>query len=273
MSTLDRWTTEDVIAADTARQTYPAVEVVHGMTLRHTASNTTGTVAGFSEFDRVLLIDRYGTKQLFRALDGAFVHEGVRVALRAPATRTTPTSFTASGSIKVHNAARRVARDSRIWVEGIHDADLIEKVWGDDLREAAVVVEPLHGADDLASAVADFAPGPGRRLGILLDHLVEGSKEWRLATEVQSTAVLICGHPHVDIWEAVDPSLIGIERWPSIPPGRPWKEGVLEELGRHGSSGAFWETVLGRVESYRDLSTPLVNAVERLIDFVTQPDA
>ena len=66
---------------------------------------------------------------------------------------------------------------SRIWVEGIHDAELIEKVWGADLRAEGVVVEQLEGADDLAERVRGFRPGDRRRLGILLDHLVDGSKE------------------------------------------------------------------------------------------------
>ena len=54
--------------------------------------------------------------------------------------------------------AARVAAASRIWVEGRHDAELLELVWGDELRDGGIVVEPLHGADHLADAVAAFAP-------------------------------------------------------------------------------------------------------------------
>ena len=43
----------------------------------------------------------------------------------------------------------KVAKASRIWVEGIHDAALVERIWGDDLRVEGVVVEPLDGIDDL----------------------------------------------------------------------------------------------------------------------------
>ena len=74
----------------------------------------------------------------------------------------------------------RVARASRIWVEGIHDAALVERIWGDDLRIEGVVVEPLDGIDELPAAVAEFGPGPTRRLGVLVDHLVAGSKESRI---------------------------------------------------------------------------------------------
>ena len=40
-------------------------------------------------------------------------------------------------------AQARVARQSRIYVEGRHDAELVERIWGDDLRHVGVVVEHL----------------------------------------------------------------------------------------------------------------------------------
>lgn len=270
MQQRDRWAETDVLAAAAAAEAYPVLEVEHGMTLVHTASNTRGTVAGFSEGDQVLLVDRWGTKQLFRALDGAFTHEGRRVALRSP-TRTAPRTWTASGSIGAGDTRAAVATPSRIWVEGLHDAELVEKVWGDDLRAAAVVVEPMHGADDLVAAVRAFGPGPDRRLGVLLDHLVAGSKESRLAARIDDPWVLVCGHPFVDVWAAVDPIVVGLERWPDIAPGLPWKESVIAALGVNAEPGEFWGRLLDRVGSYRDLSTPLVNAVEQLIDFVADP--
>ena len=156
-------------------------------------------------------------------------------------------------------------------MEGIHDAELVEKVWGDDLRVEGIVVEPMHGADDLVAAVRTFQPNRTRRLGILLDHLVAGSKESRISAAVGDSSVLVCGHPYVDVWQAVKPGVLGIQSWPEIPPGRPWKDGVISALGRRQEPGAFWREVLDRVGSYRDIETPLVNAVEQLIDFVTVP--
>jgi hypothetical protein len=164
-----------------------------------------------------------------------------------------------------------MARASRIWVEGVHDAELIEKIWGDDLRVEGVVVERLDGADDLAAAVRQFGPRPGRKLGVLLDHLVEGSKESRLATTVDHPEVLVRGHPFVDVWQAVKPAVAGIERWPDIPVGQPWKEGVLAALGVDLSPGEFWRTLLARVSTWTDLEPPLLGAVEELIDFVATP--
>jgi hypothetical protein len=267
----DRWATDDILAEDAERR-HPTVEVHHGMVLTHTASGTTGRVAGFSEYDRVILVDRYGTKQSFAALDGAFVHDGVRVALRAGhRSQDTAPRRTASGSVADPQRRARVANPSRIWVEGLHDADLIQKVWGEDLGGVGIAVEALHGADDLAANVRAFGPGPGRRLGILLDHLVKGSKEWRIASEIDDPNVLICGHPYVDIWEAVSPAAVGIERWPDIPMGEPWKAGVLERLGVGDQPGAFWARVLASVSSWHDVETPLVTAVEQLIDFASEP--
>ncbi|MBO0788730.1 MAG: DUF3097 family protein, partial [Actinobacteria bacterium] len=183
---------------------------------------------------------------------------------------------TASGSVagpRATGAARaRVARASRIYVEGRHDAELVEKIWGDDLREVGVVVEYLAGVDHLPGVVADFRPGPGRRLGVLVDHLVAGSKESRIAAEVSSAAVLVAGHPFVDIWQAVRPEVLGISGWPTVPRGTPWKEGVIRALGWDCSPAAAWQRILGAVRSYTDLQPELLGRVEELIDFVTAAD-
>ena len=272
MTKNDRWADNDILESFRKRE-YLVLEVQDGMTLTHTGSRFTGTVIEFSQGGHVVLEDKAGHRESFKALDGAFMHNGVRVAMRAPvATPPTARRFTASGSIETGPSRARVARASRIWVEGLHDAELIEKIWGDDLRETAIVVEPLHGADDLAAAVDAYRPGPGRRLGVLLDHLVEGSKETRIAQSVRHAEVLILGHPYVDIWQAIKPDTFGIAAWPEVPRGRPWKEGVIESLGLDIDAGHFWAKVLDSVGSYSDVETPLVNAVEQLIDFVTAND-
>jgi hypothetical protein len=204
---------------------------------------------------------------------------------------------TASGSFAVEGARARVARGSRIWVEGKHDAELVEKVWGDDLRVEGVVVELLDGVDHLAdalrdfrpsvdrrvdhlaAAVAEFRPGPGRRVGVLVDHLVTGSKETRLVADALRAApgaadhVLVVGHPYVDVWQAVRPARLGLDAWPVVPRGRPWKEGVLEALGWPRETPADvargWQRVLGTVRTIADLEPTLSGRVEELIDFVT----
>ena len=178
---------------------------------------------------------------------------------------------TASGSVALDGAPARVAKAARIWVEGVHDAELVEKVWGDDLRIEGVVVERLDGVDHLARAVSSFRPGPARRLGVLVDHLVAGSKESRLAAEVRHPDVLVTGTPFVDVWQAVRPAVLGIGSWPEIPRGTEWKAGTCAALGL-GEPRDAWRGILASVSSYADLDPALVGAVERLIDFVTSSD-
>ncbi len=176
----------------------------------------------------VALEDRRGKSRTFR-LGFGFLLEGQPIRLMPPAPRAQAapagSNRTASGSVRVAGQRAQVAKASRIWVEGKHDAELVEKVWGDDLRVEGIVVEPLHGIDDLTAAVAAFRPGPGRRLGVLVDHLVADSKESRIADAVMASPgaagnVLIVGHPYVDVWQAIRPAVLGIDAWPVIPRGR-----------------------------------------------------
>ncbi len=185
-----------------------------------------------------------------------------------PAARTR----TASGSVAVQAAPARVARASRIWVEGVHDAALVERIWGDDLRLEGIVVEPLSGIDNLAEELNEFRPGAQRRVGVLVDHLVPGSKETRIVDGLKKQSwasnVLVTGHPYVDIWQAVKPTAMGISAWPEVPRGQDWKTGVCEAL--HVSDPReLWRRVLASVDSYTDVEVPLLRAVEELIDFVT----
>ena len=117
----------------------------------------------------------------------AFLVDGVPVTLVRPVPQPTAGAIrSASGSVRVARTRARTARASRIWVEGKHDAELVERVWGHDLRVDGVVVEPLDGVDYLADRIAEFDPAPDRRLGVLVDHLVAGSKESRLVAAVRS---------------------------------------------------------------------------------------
>ncbi len=233
------------------------------------ASGFCGAVVGCAA-DAVTLQDRHGRERVFPLLPAGFLLDGRPVTLVRP-RREAPAGprRTASGSTAVAGVRARVARASRIYVEGVHDAALVERVWGDDLRIEGVVVEPLHGVDDLPAVVRDFVPGPGRRLGVLVDHLVPGSKESRLVAGIVHPHVLVTGHPYVDVWQAVRPAAVGIAGWPQIPRGAPWKEGVCRALGV-GDPAEMWRRVLSAVSTYADLETPLLGAVERLIDFVTQ---
>ena len=145
---------------------------------------------------------------------------------------------------------------------------LVEKVWGDDLREEGIVVEHLGGIDDLAVIVRAFQPDAKAKLGVLVDHLVPGSKEFRIADQVMSPFVQITGTPYVDVWQAIRPQTLGIKAWPVIPKGQDWKTGMCQFFGVP-DSGVLWKKLLGQVSSYKDLEPSLVGAVEQLIDFIT----
>ncbi len=242
-----------------------------------------GAVLGVSPaagMNLVTLEDRSGRTRDF-PLGFGFLVDGRSVEL-VPPPRQKPVAAarrrTASGSLAVENVSARTARASRIWVEGLHDAELVEKVWGDDLRIEGIVVEPLHGADDLAAAVREFGPAPHRRLAVLLDHLVPGSKESRLAAEASAVPgaadnLLILGHPYVDVWQAVKPQRLGLDAWPQIPRGTDIKVGTCRALGwpaeNRSDVAAAWKRILSQVRSYTDLEPALLGRVEEIIDFVS----
>jgi hypothetical protein len=237
-------------------------------------------VAVDRDLHTVTLEDRRRKRRTF-PLGPGFLLEGRPVILTAPVRAKAPTrpTRTASGSIAVHDAKARVARQSRIYVEGRHDAELVEKVWGDDLRIEGVVVEYLGGVDDLADHLRDFRPGPQRRVGVLVDHLVPGSKESRIAQGIAKSPVgqhvLIVGHPFIDIWAAVKPARLGIPRWPDVPRSIEWKKGVCQQLGwphrDQADTARAWRHILSKVSSFHDLDPALLGRVEELIDFVTAP--
>jgi Protein of unknown function (DUF3097) len=263
----------DVLAGGgKARREIPVLDADADLVVEEADSGFCGAVVGF-EVGGVILEDRHGRRRIFPLTPGAFLVDGLVTTLRRPAARApAKPRHTASGSVVVEQRPALVAKQSRIWVEGIHDAALVERVWGDDLRVEGIVVEPLSGVDVLVEAVRGFGPGPQRRLGVLVDHLVPGSKESRIAAAVSGPYVLVTGHPYVDIWQAVRPAAVGIASWPQVPPGRPWKEGVCAALGV-ADPAELWRAILSRVDSYRDLDTPLIGAVERLIDHVTAAPA
>jgi hypothetical protein len=265
---------EDVLAGDwRRRKVVPEVDAERDLVVEDVDSGFCGAVVGV-ELGAVVLEDRKGRRRNFPLSPAAFLLDGRVVTLRkpaAPAPARTGRRRTASGSVALDGVPAQVAKASRIWVEGIHDAALIERIWGDDLRVEGVVVEPLDGIDDLAAEVLAFGPGPRRRLGVLVDHLVPGSKESRIVAAVRDPYVLVTGHPYIDVWQAVRPERVGLAAWPVIPPGRPWKEGVCAAVGVREPAD-MWRRILGGVTSYKDVETPLITSMERLIDFVTATD-
>ena len=266
----------DVLAsarAAAAARTVPTMDAEPGLVVELVDGGWVGAVVRV-EKQTVELEDRRGRRRVF-PLDVGFLVDGTAVQLRVPAARPTSRGAlrTASGSVAPEPARARVARASRIFVEGRHDAELVEKVWGADLRVEGVVVEYLEGIDHLVDVVRDVQPDAQRRIGILVDHLVPGSKESRIAAQVAGPNVLVVGHPFVDVWQGVKPARLGLDAWPAIPRGTEWKHGICAALGwphaDQADIAAAWRRILDSVRDYRDLEPSLLGRVEELIDFTT----
>ncbi|MCW4384770.1 DUF3097 domain-containing protein [Salinibacterium sp. SYSU T00001] len=275
----DRYSSD--VLADFSRRRRPApppsVEAEDDLVIEWTDTGYCGAVVGI-EGRNVQLEDYSGGVRVF-PLGPGFLLEGKPVTLVAPTRKATSGMLrSASGSVAVTDHVARVARASRIFVEGRHDAELVEKVWGHDLRVEGVVVEYLEGIDDLEAIIRDFRPSAERRVGVLVDHLVPGSKEQRIADAVakgpHGAHVLVVGHPYVDIWQSVKPARLGLEAWPTVPRNIEWKKGICAALGWPHADQAdiarAWQRILGTVRSYADLEPVLLGRVEHLIDFVTE---
>lgn len=273
----------DVLSGDwkaRGRRVIPSIEAERDLVVELAESGFCGAVVAL-EKGIVTLEDRFGAKRMF-PLGHGFLVDGEAVQLVAPKPKPpVGRQRTASGSFAVASVPARVALPSRIFVEGRHDAELVEKVWGADLRIEGVVVEYLQGVDVLDDVLAEFRPAPGRKVGVLVDHLVPGSKEQRIADAVargpHRAHVLVVGHPFIDIWQSVKPARLGKTAWPVIPRGTEWKRGVCDAFGwphaEQADIARAWQHILGRVRGYGDLEPALLGRVEELIDFVTAPAA
>lgn len=276
---MDRYA-KDVLTPGWQRGTRPPAKDVSlevGMVVEVDVSGFCGAVVNW-ENGLVVLEDRQLKRRSFPVGPG-FRVDGQPVNVRIPARQgSAKPKYTASGSRVGQPRAARLALPSRIYVEGRHDAELVEKVWGDDLRHVGVVVEFLGGIDNLVDEVRLFAPAPGRRLGVLVDHLVDASKESRIASQVADLGyggvVMITGHRFIDVWQAIRPQALGLAQWPDTPRGQDFKTVTLAALGLPHSDQAdiarAWQQFLGGVRTYRDLDVDFTREVERLIDFVTQ---
>lgn len=269
---------EDVLAGDwrsVGRKLVREVPFERGMILEDPASGWAGAAirlqAGLVELE-----DWKGRTQSF-PFSGQFLLEGELVRLGRPVVRQPSRGRTASGSFALGPERARTARPSRIMVEGRHDAELVEKVWGADLRHEGVVVEYLSGVDNLEAVLAEFEPTSARRVGVLVDHLVPGSKEARIAEQTMrgpwGAHVLVVGHPFVDVWQSVKPASLGLDAWPVVPRSIEWKHGICAALGwPHADQrdiARAWQRILGTVRTFADLEPSFLGRVEELIDFVT----
>ncbi|MGA1812055.1 DUF3097 domain-containing protein [Frondihabitans sp. 4ASC-45] len=281
MTDFDRYG-DDVLAKgwkDAGRKPPRVVDAVRDLVVEETRSGFTGAIVRV-EAQTVELVDWKDRVRAF-PLTSAFAIDGEPVRLQYPRAAPQGRLRSASGSFAVTDATARVALPSRIFVEGRHDAELVEKVWGHDLRIEGVAVEYLEGVDHLADVLKEFKPSPTRKVGVLVDHLVKGSKESRIAEQISRSplghSVLVVGHPYVDVWQSVKPGRLGMTEWPTIPRSIEWKHGICQALGwphdEQADIARAWQRILGQVRTFADLEPAFLGRVEELIDFVTAPAA
>ncbi|OKL54724.1 hypothetical protein BSZ39_02765 [Bowdeniella nasicola] len=281
---IDRYGT-DIFASDPhagAKRTSRSHELSLGDVVEEVETGWVGAAIRVEKSGGVHVVeleDRRGRIRTF-PLGPGFLIDGQPVILTPPRSGPKPApaaTRTASGSVATGPTKAKVALPSRIWVEGRQDADLIMKVWGEDLAYDGVAIELLEGVDNLAQMLREFQPQQGKRVGVLVDHFVPGSKETRLVDEALRGLpgrdhVLVLGHPYVDVWQAIKPERVGLSAWPEIPRHIGIKVGSLQALGLPHANQADiargWQAILARVRTYADLEPSLIGRMEELIDFV-----
>src|SRR5215472_10091661 len=123
----------DVLAAALKRRgprQLPQIAAERGLVVEDAAGQFCGAVV-LCEKDAVTLEDRHGRRRVFPLGPAAFLLDGELVMLVRPSGSSgaagPAAARTASGSIAAPASRARVARASRIYVEGRHDAELVEK--------------------------------------------------------------------------------------------------------------------------------------------------
>src|SRR3954468_10787879 len=132
---------DNLVHPRTVKKPVPQVEAERDLVVEDPSSGFVGAVVR-CEKDVVHLEDRFGKVRGYPLGPGFWVDGRPVVLVRPKQAAPSGPLRSASGSLYVDNARARVARAGRIYVEGKHDAELVEKVWGHDLRIAGVVVEP-----------------------------------------------------------------------------------------------------------------------------------
>src|SRR5699024_11074841 len=141
------------------KDTVPEIPLSRDLVVEDADETFCGAVVAWDKAT-VTLEDRAGRLRIFELGPASFLVDGKPVTLVRPASHARKGPLrSASGSVAVPNAPARVARESRIYVEGAHDAEFVGKVWGRDLRVRRGV-----GGDGRGARLARVRPG-GRVLG------------------------------------------------------------------------------------------------------------
>ena len=207
-------------------------------------------------------------------LPAAFLLDGrpvtlVRPAARRPAARG-PGARTASGSFAVAGAPARVARASRIWVEGVHDAALRRTDLGrrPARRGRRGRTARRHRRPGRARARRSARPASG-------GSACSSTTSWPAARRRASSPSVPRTPTRARHRPPLRRRLAGGEadraRHRRVADGAArhrLEDGICAALGV-SDPREMWRRVLAGVDSYADVEVPLLRAVEELIDFVT----
>ncbi len=231
------------------------------------------------EYGRIDLEDRYGKTRGF-PLGPGYLLDGLPVILTARGAQRLP----ARG--ERHPARSRCRARVPGWPGPAGSMSRADTTLNSSRRYGERTCESKVSSSNISVASTTWwrsspssGPARGRRLGVLVDHLVAGSKEARIAEVVRrgpgGSDTLVVGHPYVDIWQAVKPQRVGLAAWPRVPRHIEWKHGVCDALGwphaDQADIAAAWRRIRSQVRDWTDLEPALIGRVEELIDFVTQP--
>ena len=260
---------DNLVHPRTVKKAVPTVEAEIDLVVEDPSSGFVGAVVR-CEKDVVHLEDRFGKVRGYPLGPGFWVDGRPVVLVRPKQRRPSGPMRSASGSTYVTGARARVARAGRIYVEGKHDAELVEKVWGHDLRVEGVVVEPLHGVDDLPAIVRGVPARPGttarragRPPGDGLQGVADRRADHRRARPRRRPPV----HRHLAGGEAVGRRHHGVA-------GRCRRASRGRKASAGAGLGGRHRLRLGAADprprdSFTDLEPALLGRVEELIDFVT----
>ena len=215
--------------------TYPDVTATPGLPVRHRSSGFTGVIAGF-DGDGVIVRGTTGQERLFRPTPGAFDVEGRAVSLVRPAPppapptpppprpppAPTPSRISTGPGWRRPAACCRGRPRRRAHREGVGRRPTRRRRGRRTARRL----------DHLPEGSTTFSPGPGNRLGVLVDHLVQAARRrgWRKTLTPAPRARL----RHA-LRRRVGSGQAGRRRlaaWAHIPQGTAWKAGVCRSLGR-----------------------------------------
>lgn len=150
----------DIFTRKPATPTYPTQPATLGEVVEVLADGYVGAIVGHEKTydgDFIRLENNQGKTRLFKLRPGAFLVDGIRTTLTKPQPAARPQRSN-SGSTRVVNAPTKVAAPSRIWVEGVHDAAIVEKSGATTSASKALLSNTLKDSTTSPTGSPNSAP-------------------------------------------------------------------------------------------------------------------